>query len=300
MESGQQAQAGLFGAINVEPEGAEWYRSQVTHDDLDQATLTEDDLNPQGGTDLKAQFRSLEKPAITEATLGQMAPAPEGYKPRVLVTREADKQSRADVLVNQKGQIYSPDQQPLIYYQAIYKAGSKRPYRENLPVLQMVHVRTLGDALYDQPLKPSQSNYVRELLDLGSGIIPSSCEAYSAITLKRSYRPGAKVTDQYRYSWLITDKGSAYLVAAAEIDKQAGLPSPDFKAELDLISSDLTAVITGPDAGRFSYATTARLFARTLPPRIGGSRIVNLRLFIIRQPSPLRHSPSGQMRTWPM
>ena len=70
MESGQQAQAGLFGAINVEPEGAEWYRSQVTHDDLDQATLTEDDLNPQGGIDPKAQFRRLEKPAIAEATPG--------------------------------------------------------------------------------------------------------------------------------------------------------------------------------------------------------------------------------------
>jgi manganese oxidase len=44
MESGQQAREGLFGAINVEPEGAEWYRSQVNHDDLDQATLTRADL----------------------------------------------------------------------------------------------------------------------------------------------------------------------------------------------------------------------------------------------------------------
>src|SRR5712692_6568992 len=35
-----QLARGLFGAINVQPEGAEWYRSQVTADDLDQATYS--------------------------------------------------------------------------------------------------------------------------------------------------------------------------------------------------------------------------------------------------------------------
>src|SRR5256714_6462083 len=44
MESGYQAKEGLFGAIHVEPEGAEWYRSQGTHDDMEQATLTKEDL----------------------------------------------------------------------------------------------------------------------------------------------------------------------------------------------------------------------------------------------------------------
>jgi hypothetical protein len=76
--------------------------------------------------------------------------------------------------------------------------------------------------------------------------------------------PDAKVTEQYRYSWLITDKGIAYLVAADQIDKQAGYRVRIFKAELVLISSDLTAVITGPDAGRFSYANTSPTF-RTNP-----------------------------------
>jgi hypothetical protein len=269
MESGQQANAGLFGAINVEPEGAEWYRSQITHDDLDQATLTEGDLNPQGGTqggiEPKAQFRRLE-PAIAEPTPGQMtptAPTPEGYEKRVLVTREADKQSRADVLVNEKGQIYSAAQQPLIYYHAIYKAGSKRPYRENLPVLQMIHVRTLGDALYDQPLQPSQSNYVQQLLDLGSGIIPSELRSIFSNNLKTELSAGAQLTDQYHYSWLVTDKGSAYLVQAVKPGNQE-YHLQIFKAELDLISSDLTAVITGPDAGRFSYSNNSPTF-RTNP-----------------------------------
>jgi hypothetical protein len=35
---GMQLQRGLFGALNVQPKGAEWYRSQVTADDLSQAT----------------------------------------------------------------------------------------------------------------------------------------------------------------------------------------------------------------------------------------------------------------------
>lgn len=35
---GGQIGLGLFAAVNVEPRGARWYRSQVTHDDLQQAT----------------------------------------------------------------------------------------------------------------------------------------------------------------------------------------------------------------------------------------------------------------------
>jgi len=269
MESGQQAQAGLFGAINVEPEGAEWYRSQVTHDDLDQATLTENDLNPEGGINPKAQYRRLDKPAVAEATPGQVAPAaptPEGYEKRVLVTREADKQSAVDVLVNEKGagQIYSADRQPLIYYHAIYKSGSKRPYRKDLPVLQMIQVRRLDGPLYDQPLQPSDSKYVRQLQDLGSGIIPSELRRIFSNDLKTELSAGAQLTDQYHYSWLITDKGSAYLVQAIKPDNQENYRLQIFKAELDLISGDLTAVITGPDAGRFSYSNTSPTF-RTNP-----------------------------------
>src|SRR6185295_7166947 len=41
---GGSISAGLFGAVNVEPAGAEWYRSQVTEDDLSKA-ITTFDLN---------------------------------------------------------------------------------------------------------------------------------------------------------------------------------------------------------------------------------------------------------------
>ncbi|MBI5100758.1 MAG: multicopper oxidase domain-containing protein [Nitrospirae bacterium] len=37
--NGGQTSSGLFGAINVEPRGSQWYRSQVTRDDLDKAAV---------------------------------------------------------------------------------------------------------------------------------------------------------------------------------------------------------------------------------------------------------------------
>ena len=261
MESGEQAQAGLFGAINVEPEGAEWYRSQVTHDDLEQATLAEGDL--------KEHYRTLEKAEVVSDPLGQAPVAPPGFTKKALIDREPDKRSSVDVYMKESteqggGRIYTADLQPLIYYHAIYGPDWKRTYQRGRPVLQMLQVVPLGDALYDEPLKPSPSNYVQELQDLDAGIIPGALREVFAQTLKMELSPGAKVTDQYRYSWLITDKGIGYLVAAAEIGKQAGYRIRIFKAELVLISSDLTAVITGPDAGRFSYANTSPTF-RTNP-----------------------------------
>ena len=49
-----------------------------------------------------------------------------------------------------------------------------------------------------------------------------------------------------------------------ETEKQGEYQLKIFNAELDLISSDLTAVITGPNAGRFSYSNTSPTF-RTNP-----------------------------------
>ena len=43
-----QLQSGLFGVVNVQPEGAEYYRSQVTREDLDQATYYVEDSQEPG------------------------------------------------------------------------------------------------------------------------------------------------------------------------------------------------------------------------------------------------------------
>ncbi len=277
MEEAQQTQSGLFGAINVEPEGAEWYRSQVTHDDLDQATLTKSDLQVYHRTLEDAAFArvtSTQAPVLPGALLAM--PSAE-FKEKALVNRDPDKRSTVDVYVKNEnqpggGQIYSTDGQPLIYYHAIYKTGSKRPYREGLPVLQMLQAKPLGTPLYNKPLNNSPSHYVQELQDLGAGIIPKALRDIFATELNNNVKidlsAAARLTDDFHYGWLITDQGNAYLVKAIEPqdpkDPQAVWSLQIFKAELDLISSDLTAAITGPDAGRFSYSNTSPTF-RTNP-----------------------------------
>ena len=273
MEEAEQTQSGLFGAINVEPEGAEWYRSQVTRDDMDQATLTR--------ADLQEYHRTLEDAAFAEVTPNQAPVLPEALmttpstdiKKMALVNRDPDKRSTVDVYVkNEKqpggGQIYSADGQPLVYYHAIYKTGSKRPYRDGLPVLQMLQAKPLGAPLYDEALPNSSSRYVQELQDLGAGIIPKALRDIFASKLNIALSAAARLTDDFHYGWLITDQGNAYLVKGIEPkdpkDPKAVWHLQIFNAELDLISSDLTAVITGPDAGRFSYSNTSPTF-RTNP-----------------------------------
>jgi manganese oxidase len=46
VQQGLQIMRGLFGAVNVEPAGAEWYRSQVTAEDLVRATYNANSLPP--------------------------------------------------------------------------------------------------------------------------------------------------------------------------------------------------------------------------------------------------------------
>ncbi len=53
---------GLFGAVNVEPRGAEWYRSQVTAHDLLQANLPVPDINPFPKINYNATFSAGNAP----------------------------------------------------------------------------------------------------------------------------------------------------------------------------------------------------------------------------------------------
>lgn len=263
MESGDQARSGLFGAINIEPEGAEWYRSQINHEDLERATLR--------GEDLKEYFRTLEEAPIPPQPAPKAhaaTPAPEG-KPMVLRNREPDKQKAVEVLQMKDGRLLTKlEAQPIIYYQAVYPSPLKPdpkspcPRQEPKPVLQMLQAKAVGDALYCAPLTPELSGYTQELQDLDSGILPQGLLDIFARKLHVELSAAARVTDQYHHSWLITDRGSAYLVQATPGDGVYHLGI--FKAELELIYSDLTAIITGPDAGRFSYGNNSPTF-RTNP-----------------------------------
>jgi hypothetical protein len=267
MESGYQAKEGLFGAIHVEPEGAEWYRSQITHDDLEQATLTEADLKEYSQKLVGASVAADPPPKTAEKiapAAEKPPPGAENFTKKTLESYVADKRSSVTVFVDEKGaggkRIHTATGQPRIYYNALYPAKEQK---RGVPVLQMLQVNPVGAALYDQPLqKQNPADYIEEVSDLDAGIIPAKLRALFK-DKKQELSPGAKVVEQYRYSWLITDEGKAFYVTAnlpstAQVEQARQLQI--FAAELELIYSDLTAVITGPNAGRFSYANTSPTF----------------------------------------
>jgi hypothetical protein len=274
-EIGYQANQGLFGAIHVEPEGAEWYRSQITHDDLVQATLTQGDLK------FSQKIDSLAEDVPSQQPKAQLD-LPTGFKPKAMENRNADKVSSLPVFVNDEkkadrssfvdGRIFSATKQPLINYYAIYMDGDKPRQRfgRPVPVLQMLQTKPIGKPLYDQPLKKDNPGaYFDDLRALEAGIIPADLRKIFT-DIKVNLSPGARVVDQYRYSWLITDQGRAYYVEATPpVPAAGGQPAKagELKisnAELELIYSDLTAVITGPDAARFALSNTSTTF-REIP-----------------------------------
>jgi len=103
--TGRQLAHGLFGAVNVEPAGAEWYRSQVTADDMALATYNVNRLPS------NARVNSGCTPT-TNCTLTITG------KPQVRVKR------------TQSGQLLTSGNQPIINYDATYPDGT--------PILKML------------------------------------------------------------------------------------------------------------------------------------------------------------------
>jgi hypothetical protein len=284
MDSGYQANQGLFGAIHVEPEGAEWYRSQITHYDLVQATLTKGDLKEysqklapaEAAADPPVKVVEKSATAAEKPTPAAEKPPPgaEDFTKESLESHVADKRSSVTVYVDEsrktEQRIHSATGQPLIYYNALFSDDGKlrQRYGRPIPVLQMLQVIPIGKPLYDQPLKKdSPAAYLDDLGALEAGIIPADLrKIFKDAPVNVDLSAGARVVDQYRYSWLITDKGQAYYVQGTPpVPAAGGQPAKAgelkiSKAELELIYSDLTAVITGPNAGRFALSNTSTTF----------------------------------------
>jgi len=258
MENGSyQTREGLFGAIHVEPQDAEWYRSQVTHEDLEQATQTV--------TDLRGYARSLQEPgAVSDPPESAERPVtkatpPQGYERKTLVSTVQDKRTSVEVYLDQKGRIHTSDHLPIINYHALRPVDPRYPDRRPDPVLQMLAVNELKP-FYDKPLeRDNAAAYTTEMRDLDAGIIPKALREIFK-EKNKTLSAGARATEQNGYNWLIIDEGKAYSVKAKPpTDKEKGhLTISD--AELELVASDLTAIITGPNAGRFPYSNTSPTF----------------------------------------
>lgn len=106
---------GLFGAVNVQPPGAEYYRSQVTRDDLVQATMKSARLK---NRNLEPVLDKNNRPHIDA----------DGYQAMIMHYEEDDESKQVEVK-RKDGRLYSKMGQPLIDYGARYANGD--------PVLSM-------------------------------------------------------------------------------------------------------------------------------------------------------------------
>jgi hypothetical protein len=125
-QSAGQLPAGLFGSLNVEPDGAEYYRSQVTQQDLQMATATPEDY--------KKYFKSL---AITPRRPQPGPPAPVQGQPVTLTTVEPGAQIGRSLNAIQApdGHLYVEDGHPIVDYDAVYPPGNKYGGK---PILRML------------------------------------------------------------------------------------------------------------------------------------------------------------------
>ncbi|MBV9225384.1 MAG: hypothetical protein JOY85_15230, partial [Acidobacteriaceae bacterium] len=115
---GGQLTQGLFGSVAVQPQRAEWYRSQVTRDDLDQATYNGGQLPP------NMTLTPEGNPQQTFTSGGKT------YKLWTLqktgngaFTAEVTQTNLAGDPVNQNGLLKTRDFHPIVNYQATYPNG---------------------------------------------------------------------------------------------------------------------------------------------------------------------------------
>ncbi len=138
-----QLAAGLFGAAVVEPQNAEWYRSQVTNVDLALAAYV---VSPgSNSASLSVQARpdvSLVRQVSAAGEAREISV--QGAKETLwsFIEVEADRQTvhKQDVIVRD-GHVFSADGRPLVDYNAVYPPGNARAGQ---PILRMTQRRASG------------------------------------------------------------------------------------------------------------------------------------------------------------
>jgi hypothetical protein len=263
--TGAQSASGLFGAVNVQPEGAEYYRSQVTAEDLRAATmrpvLREGIYSLPG--ELFVRLSAMETDAEKmlrdkpEARLAAVRPPPvRGLPaPRELTLIRVNPLRRttltAKVEVTPDGRLLGETGHPLINYQAVYPPGSPKA---GLPVLNMLQAVIDPASRFTIPL----SSVPDAPRDLEGGIVSRELKDQFEKVKGVKLSDEATVTEQDGPAWLITDAGSkAYVIrhpsrSPSELDVYA--------ATLTLVHGDLTAIITGPNADRFPTSHNSSSF----------------------------------------
>lgn len=265
-----QLNAGLFGAVNVQPKGAEWYRSQTTRCEMQAATLEKEDLRSNELT--LGEFR---KPAKADDA-AQAPPADEAIVSEARIGLEAMSltdtgsgvraPTAAKVYMDGKGRLYSELQQPLINYHAVFKDKDVVECPGAVlgkPILSMLKV--IATEKPKEHKLERVDGYRTEIERLDSGFITFSLRELFKSLLNVDLAADAsvaRVANENIYSWVVTNpgktaappevvvSGTTYLVQGHESTRTVTIGA----CELHLVHSDLTAIITGPNAGNFPYS----------------------------------------------
>jgi hypothetical protein len=180
-----QQQAGLFGSINVEPANAEYYRSQVTRTDLQQATFVACAPGQQGDcvqdrfSDSRFGNMALTK-ALDPQGKQRSASVSEHRElkecgnalsfPLWTLTTQSDTEGRHTewsspvVLCGAKQYLHSLDGHPIVNYQARYATG--------VPVLSMLQSTAPSAANGNATLELAHSDLTAIITGKGAGRFP--------------------------------------------------------------------------------------------------------------------------------
>ncbi len=173
-----------------------------------------------------------------------------------------------------RGRIYSKYQQPLINYFAVFKDSTACPTAiKDKPVLSMLTVKEKPCAKVNRIPLNEGADYSAQMLQLDNGFIPFDLRGvFKQKPLEVDLAPDAsvaRIANENKYSWVVTNPdakamthgspivgGKTYLVQGDEKRWSVSIQ----ECELHLVHSDLTALITGPNAGDFPYSQDAADF----------------------------------------
>jgi hypothetical protein len=269
-----QLDAGLFGAVNVQPRNAEWYRSQTTRCEMEAATLSQDDLRSHE----QVLVDAVPRPKLDE---GQIMPDADeegdqeaNQRSKLLSLRTVSGDARAQIVADvyfdpDTGLISSKNRQPLINYHAVFTDDDRTNCPTAIPDKPILSMLKAEIPVPEPPkftgnLNPN-NGYLKEMQSLDAGLIPAALtNLFKNEPLKIELAPDAtvaRVASGNKYSWVVTNPGrlpaegetivvgKTYLVQGHEADRTVTIQ----ECRLRLVYSDLTAIITGPNAGNFPF-----------------------------------------------
>ena len=271
-------------------------------------TASEANINAPTVDDPQTTLRKLEKADLPQGEYDKVMSQAQvrfagtlGGQPNLFQYQKVDPNRRTSILAKviiKDGRLYNVTGHPIVNYDAAYPLNAtypdKTPIAAGTPILEMLRVNRRALVISQ---KLADRSYKKEIDDLEAGIIPPDLRAlFKTNGIPLSNR--ATVTSRDRYAWLVVDRGNSYLVEGV-VDGNGGASVDVSHAELEVVHSDLTAMITGPNAGRFPYNYESPDF-RDNPanPDRRASPPSRVRIcFITRRPRPSRPSPSTSMRT---